>query len=147
MTSVSSNWKSAKANLELGGHFTTSSVKLNTITVITIINITTIIVAPGLVASAIGVKGWSFVAAVVQGTVALFDDHHYDYADDDGGGDHIDEDDDDGDDNLAGEERVDIREITKLKVVVVAAFENNQCHANEIITENEDFTTDDKLSM
>ena len=33
---------------------------------------------------------------------------------------------DGGDDNLAGEERVDIREIIKLKVVVVAAFKNCQ---------------------
>ena len=75
-----------------------------------------IIVAPGLVASAIGVECWSSVAAVVQRIVALFAycDHH------------VNDEDDDGDDNLAGEERIDIREITKLKVVVVAALKNHQ---------------------
>ena len=127
MTSVSSNWNLLKAKSALGGHFTSSSVKLNNITIsiitITIITIIIIIIfAPGLVASAIGKECWSSIAAVVQGTVALFDDYHDDDDDsDDSDDDGVDDDDDgDGDDNLAGEERV--WEITKLKVVLVAAF-------------------------
>ena len=51
--------------------------------IVDIVIIIIINVAPGLVTSAIGVECWSFVAAVVQGTVTLFDDDHHHDGDDD----------------------------------------------------------------
>ena len=79
--------------------------------------------SPGLVASAIGKECWSSIAAVVQGTVALFHDYHDNDDDDHDSDNDGDDDDDDVDDNLAGEERV--WEITKLKVVLVAALKKS----------------------